>query len=199
MSNQQSSKNAKLAAAAEAVVEAASMEIDTMTQKKLALNLDALKSSFDSNINKLVLTVKSSNENFDSKMNTLNQQIAGVQNQLAELKGEISALKSLQGNANQRKLLEQALDFTDLESFPYFNNYGVEFNTETLAETVIKCFILGYGHVISKHYRTKQITTKGEDSNEAFRQKFKEQIKRLIRREPRMVRKENGDYFIYYS
>ena len=88
MSTQQPSKKLTLAAAAEALAEAASLEAESMTQKELAQNLDSLKASFDSNLNRVVQSVKSSNENFDAKINTLNQHVAGV-------KDEIVALKSL--------------------------------------------------------------------------------------------------------
>ena len=67
MSNQPS-KKPKLAAAAEALIEAASLETDAMIQKRLAANLDSLKSSFDNNLSKMVQKVQSSNENFDAKI-----------------------------------------------------------------------------------------------------------------------------------
>ena len=38
-----------------------------------------------------------------------------------------------------------------------------------------------------------------EASKENFRQKFKEQIKRLIKCEPRMIQKDDGNFAIYYS
>ena len=53
-----------------------------MTQKQLAQNLDSLKASFDSNLNRVVQSVKSSNENFDAKINTLNQHVAGVKDEI---------------------------------------------------------------------------------------------------------------------
>jgi hypothetical protein len=59
-------KKTRLAAAAEALIEAASLEADAFTNKKLAENLESLKSSFDGNLNKVVQKLDSSNENFDS-------------------------------------------------------------------------------------------------------------------------------------
>ncbi len=63
-------KNPRLAAAAEALLEAANLEADSFAQTKLAQNLDNLKASLD------------------AKINTLNQHVAGV-------KSEIGSLKSL--------------------------------------------------------------------------------------------------------
>jgi hypothetical protein len=64
-------KKNRLAEAAEALIEAASLETDSMTQKKLTANLDSLKSSFADNLNIVVQKLQSSNENFDAKINTL--------------------------------------------------------------------------------------------------------------------------------
>lgn len=100
MSGQPPCKKERLAAAAEALVEAASLEADAATHKQLAQNLDALKTSFDSNLNRVVQTVKSSNENFDAKINTLNQNVQG---------NEIVAMKALLEEERKQKTLERAL------------------------------------------------------------------------------------------
>ena len=50
----------KLAAAAEVLIEAASLESDAMTQKQLANHLDSLKSSLDCNLNMVVQKIQSS-------------------------------------------------------------------------------------------------------------------------------------------
>ncbi|KAL7547690.1 hypothetical protein ACHAWF_010991 [Thalassiosira exigua] len=91
----QPTKNPRLAAAAEALIEAASLEADAMTQKQLVANLDSLKSSFDQNLNRVVQTVQSSNENFDAKINTLNQHVASMKAEIASVKTEICTVKSL--------------------------------------------------------------------------------------------------------
>jgi len=106
MSTQQPSKKLTLAAAADALVEAASLEADSMTQKELAQNVDSLKESFDNNLNRVVQTMKSSNENFDAKMNTLNQH---VKDEIGALKDEITAVKMLLEEEKKQKTLERTL------------------------------------------------------------------------------------------
>jgi hypothetical protein len=69
--SERATKKSELAEAAEALIEAASLA-DAMTQKKLTVNLDSLKSSFDDYLNRMVNKMQSSNENFGAKMNTLN-------------------------------------------------------------------------------------------------------------------------------
>ena len=75
MSEQSPSKQTRLAAAAEALVEAASLEVDAATKKKLVDGLDALKSSLDGNLNRVVQKMQSSNEDFDAKINSLSQHV----------------------------------------------------------------------------------------------------------------------------
>ncbi len=187
MSEQPPSKKERLAAAAEALVEAASLEADAATHKQLAQNLDALKTSFDSNLNRVVQTVKSSNENFDAKINTLNQNVQGVKN-------EIVAMKALLEEERKQKTLERALKLTDLGSFEYSerNSYNSKKSSD-LVKTAIEWFMIDYGFILPSN------ATVYNNRNEDFYEKFKEHIKKLIKREPRLVKKDDGSYSIYYS
>ena len=192
----QPSKKLTLAAAAEALVEAASLEADSMTQKQLAQNLDSLKASFDSNLNRAVQSVKSSNENFDAKMNTLNQH---VMNEIGALKDEITAVKMLLEEEKKQKTLDRALKLAYHGSFTYYpHSYRVQEESGKLAEGVIGWFLLGEGAFLPSdatlvqsqtQYTTKEQREKEDASKKAFRAKFIEQIKRLIKREPRVEKK----------
>ncbi len=71
-----------------------------MTQKKLATDLDSLKSSFDDNLNRMVNKMQSSNENFDAKMNTLNQHVLNM-------RSDIAALKTTLEDERKQKTLER--------------------------------------------------------------------------------------------
>ena len=93
-------KNPRLAAAAEALLEAANLEADSFAQTKLAQNLDNLKASLD------------------AKINTLNQHVAGV-------KSKIGALKSLMEEECKAKTLERARGLVHLRSFNYCGKDGV--------------------------------------------------------------------------
>lgn len=64
MAEQPPSKKSKLAEAAEAVVQAASLNDGQMTNKSL-----------ENNLNRIVQKMKSSNENFDRKINILSLNI----------------------------------------------------------------------------------------------------------------------------
>ena len=196
-------KKNRLAEAAEALIEAASLETDSMTQKKLTANLDSLKSSFADNLNIVVQKLQSSNENFNAKINTLNQHIH-------DLKIEMGALKKIMENQEKQKTLELALTLLDLQSFTYFefsNNYHADQkNSSELAKTAIRWFILGCGYTLSskatltidQRFSSKS-TAEIELFNIAFVDKFAGQIKALIKREPRLVKNENGAYSIFYE
>ena len=189
---QQPSKKPRLAAAAEALIEAASLETDTMTQKRLTASLDSLKSSFDDNLNRAVQTVKSSNENFDTKINTLSQHMTDV-------KKEIGALKLIMEHEKKQKTLERALKLTHLGSFSYYDpNLGTK-NSSDLAKNVIEWFLVGFGYNLPEAKMSNDYYAEKEASKKEFREKFKMQIKVLIGREPRLVKQENGIYSIFYE
>jgi hypothetical protein len=83
---------------AEALIEAASLESDALTQKQLANNLDSLKSSFDVNLNKVVQK---------------------IQSHVNLVKCEIGALNVMMVEESKQKTLERALLLTDLNSIDY--------------------------------------------------------------------------------
>jgi hypothetical protein len=187
-----SNQKLTLAAAAEALIEAAGLEADAISQKEMLQNLDSLKASLDSNLVTVVQTMKASNDNL---INTLNHHLTGVKN-------EINALRSLLEEEKKQKTLYRALDLADVNSFKYYyyhyhsHSYKDE-STEGLAKRAIKWFIMGYGMVISSDYSLERYgSSKGKLE---FREKFMEQIKQLIQREPRMCHKDNGDFEIYYA
>ncbi len=55
------------------VIETASLEADAITQKQSTMNFDSLKLFFADDLNRVVNKMQSLNENFDVKINTLNQ------------------------------------------------------------------------------------------------------------------------------
>ena len=170
----------------------------------MTANLDSLKSSFADNLNIVVQKLQSSNENFDAKINTLNQHVH-------DLKIEMGALKKIMENQEKQKTLEVALLCLDLNSFTYFecsNNYHAnKKNSSELAKTVIRLFMLsGYGYnlpseatLTNDHLYSSKSTAEKELLIKAFVDKFAGQIEALIKREPRLVKNENGAYSIFMS
>ena len=179
-------KNPGLTAAAEALIEAASLEADAVTQKQLVANLESLKTSFDSNLNKVVQNIDSSNVNFDAKINMLNQH-------LVDVKSDIGTLKSLMEEEQKQKTLERARDLTELNSFVYYNNGGDKINSSDLAKTALGWFSLGYGMNLPYGHDCD------EQSKKDFQDKFIKQIKFLIKREPGVERNSNGTWAIFYA
>lgn len=185
-------KQARLAAAAEALVEAASLQTNVLTQK----GLDA---SLNSNLNRVVQTMKSSNENFDAKINTVNQHLADMKSEMGVLQTEISAMKKVLQDERRDKRIERALKLTDLESFEYQHDCYTKKSSD-LAKEVLGWLLLGYGYNLPDAMLDRYASGKEEATKKAsFRTKFKNQIKDLIGHEPRLVEKEDGSYSIYYK
>jgi hypothetical protein len=194
--SEQSAKKPRIAAAAEALIEAACLEADAFTKKKLAENLESLKSSFDSNLNRVVQKLDASSENFDAKINTLNQHVAG-------LKSDIGALRTLMEDEYKQTRLQRALTLVELNSFTYYaitqDYYGAttQKNSSDLTKTIIRWFMLGSGCNLPDA-RMEQYPKNEEESKKLFRQKLTKQVIQLINREPRL--EQSGDkWTIYYS
>ena len=165
--SRQPSKKPGLAAAAEALIEAASQEADAMTQTKLALALDSLKISFESNQNAVVQAVRSSNEkfdNFDAKINTLNQHVASV-------KSEIGALKTLLEDEKKQKTLERGLGLTHLYSFDYYEDGRTKDSSE-FAKNALECFLLEQGLNLPRASLTDNWFSPLSEKVAAYKSKF---------------------------
>lgn len=174
--------------AAEALIEAVSLEADATTQKRLTASLDSLKSSFDDNLNRVAQKMQSSSENFDSKINTLTQHAVNMRSDIGALRSDIGALTKLLEDEWKQKTLERALVLADLNSFTYYEGINTKTSTE-LVKKVIGWFMLDQGFNLPK---TPWL-------DKAFVDKFALQIKALIKREPRLVKKTDGSYAIFYE
>lgn len=178
-----------------ALIEAASSGADAVTQKQLVAKLDSLKFSFDNNLNKVVQSMKSSNENFDAKINTLNQHVASVKSEISAVKSDLGDLKALMEEDRKQKMLKAAFELVHLGSFTYIDD-GYEEESYYLAQQAIEWFILGRGFTMP----TKATLTYSGNGHEYqdFLEKFKVYIGALIQHEPRLV-ENNGVYTIYYN
>jgi len=172
LSKKPSTSSLALSAAAEALIEAASSETN---QKQLIIRLDSL------------------NESFDDKINTLNKHVT-------DLKSEMEEVKTLLEDDKKQKTLERASGMSDTYSFNYYNISGSEIESSNLAKQAIKWFQLDYGFVLPECTLERNYEEdKKEASIQAFRDQFKRQIKILIKREPRLHKKDNGDWAIFYK
>ena len=177
-------------------------------------SLEVSTPSFDDNLNRVVQKMQSSNENLDAKINALNQTVAEMRIDIGALRSDIGVLKKMMGDQGKQKTLEGALTLLDLNSFIYcqFDKYGgdgYQYKSSELAKKVIRLFMIGRGinlpqqtylmAITNGKYFNSKTNTEKELLNKAFLDKFVEQIKELIRREPRLVKHDNGVYTIYYE
>jgi len=122
---------------------------------------------------------------FDNKLNTLNQH-------LVDLKKDIQEEK-------KQKTLERALSLTDLQSFQYYEDFDTLKYSDDLAKTAIGWFMLDYGCYLPNAKISNEFREATDEETKAFRDKFKAQIKFLIKREPRLEKESDGRFAIYYS
>jgi hypothetical protein len=225
---EQNSKKARLTKAAEALVDAARLETDAFTSEELDENLEYLKiylnkvpqkldsstKKLDAEINKLtalteakvadnldkvVQQLDSSNESFGDQINILTQHVAAATS-------ELTALKSLMAEEYKQTQLQRALTLTKSGSFKYFidGSYQnekwelVDQDSSELAERIIQSFMQGYGRYLPSDAKVEQQTGNADEDKKMFRDKITQQIRDLIRREPRLVQDSNG-WAIHYS
>lgn len=171
------------------------------------------KKSFANNMNRIVQTMESSNENFDAKVNTLSQHVVDVKAEIGILRSNMEEVKALLEYDKKQKTLERALGMTEVNSFNYYTGYTEDIvglvtgygkkeeNSSDLVKSVLKWFQLDYGYTLPANASMKQGIQKEEveESTKAFRGQIKGQIEILIKREPRLVQKDNGRWAIFYE
>jgi len=182
-------KEDRLALAAAALVEAASLEVDSVTQKQLSINLEALKGSFETELSTLTKSVKASNEKFEDKINTVNQK-------LTSLCSAVEKTNTLLEAQTKLKRIELAITRTAFGSFVYYDcDNSRHQNSSVLVKTILDCFILGLGCSLPADCYLNHPCT---NANKAlFREETVKQVKTLIGRKPRLVDKGNGNFSIF--
>ena len=187
----------RLTKAAEALVEAATLDAGTVTNKEVVVALESLKTSFDNKFNTVVQKIDSSNENFDAKINSLNQHLESV-------KTDIRLMKEMMEEENKQTRLHRAREYVELSSFTYYvGSYGKE--SKDLAKRALMWFSIDNGINLPNGAMRQNVDYYGANKDEvakskqAFRDNFSKQMKELINRDPRLVKGENGVWTMYYS
>ena len=195
-------------------VDADTLGDSSMDMKQLAFNLDSFKISVEKDMSTVVDTMKSYNERFDAKstsinavvqnldtnINTLSKHMAGMESKITRVNDAMDVIKWELKEERRLKTLERAAQMTNnVRSFAYHN--GTWVSSGDLAKKVIQYFMLGSGCELPSGATLVNdgSSVDNEDAFAAFRDKFTWQIKLLIKREPRLVKKTNGKYDIHYE
>mmetsp|Transcript_3144 Transcript_3144/g.4187 ORF Transcript_3144/g.4187 Transcript_3144/m.4187 type:complete len:201 (-) Transcript_3144:63-665(-) len=196
-----SNKNQRIMKAAEALVQAASMEVDSVTQQKLSSNLDELKNSFDSKLNTVSQSMKASGENFDSKINTVNQHLTSLNQNLTSLKSEMEEVKDLLAKQEKRQKLEHIISSgTGFFCFDYYDGgINTRKSSNSLVKEILNNFALGFGYNLPPSAGTESGYHSINKTNAAFRTKLVSQLEKLIGHKPRLVDNGDGKYAVYYN
>lgn len=194
-------KSERISAAAEELVRAAGIEVDSSSphhrassQKLLATNLASLKESFDSKLDSISEIVDSSNKKFDAKIDVVNKNIADLKEVVEE---KIESLNETLQEHQKIQTLQWAIENTEYGSFDYYTEKrGEKKSSKDLVKTILFRFRRGCGCYI-EYGRTKE----SEPSTEKdFRDKLFNQVLQLTGVRPRLEKKEkDGRYCIYFS
>lgn len=177
-------------------MEAASLEVDSVTQKKLSSSLEALKTSFETELTAVTKSVKASNEHFDDKINTMKQELTNVRSELQKMHTVLESQAKM-------KRLELASTRTSVLSFDYYNDargYNTQ-NSSALVKDIVEYFMFGYGYNLPQNAFVAASTSYNDEAEKKalFRKKLVKQVKDLIGSEPRLQDKGNGAFSIFYS
>ena len=199
-------------------VDADTLGDSSMDMKQLAFNLDSFKISVEKDMSTVVDTMKSYNERFDAKstsidnnlnavvqnldtnINTLSKHMAGMESKITRVNDAMDVIKWELKEERRLKTLERAAQMTNnVRSFAYHN--GTWVSSGDLAKKVLQYFMLDSGCELPSGATLVNAgsSVNNEDALAAFRDKFTWQIKLLVKREPRLVKKTNGKYDIHYD
>lgn len=180
------------------LIEAGSVDTASSLPDHLEGSLETLKLSFDNNLTNVLERMDANTANLDVKLQALDKRLATTDGRITTLNTHVVSLKHLIEEERKFMKLEIARSLTDLGSFPYYKTgYASSFQSSALAKEAIGWFMLNRGYVLPGAM-LKVPPGQAGDGKEAFREKFKTQMKELIKREPRMSL-EDGVWKIYYS
>lgn len=189
----------KLSRAAEALVEAATLEVDSLTQKKLANEMK----EFNRNLTKLSLDMDKNTGCFDELKKIVEKQsseISKVHDNINTVNHNLNGIKNImEQQLKIQKLSNAIVANAHVGSFEYKDQsrYPEKTNSKEFVHTILQSFVNGFGKYIPNTYYIGSGYM--EKEREAFRAQLKSQVITLIGREPRLVKESNGQYAIYYS
>ncbi len=194
VSEPSSKDSSRLAIAAEELIKAESSHVEYTSLTIGKETVECLKklSIGSTSIEKSVELLKTS---MDSKLNTLNQSISN-------LKEEVVGLKSAIALQTKNQKLEWAISNAGLSSsFQFYvkdSYHRVE--STSFVKTILFSFRKGTGHYITNRSITKynDYGNNSEEGEKQFRDALSTQIHELLGQKPRIAVADNG-YAIYYS
>jgi hypothetical protein len=189
-----SKDSSKLAIAAEELIKAACSHVESTSLTIGKETVEGLKklSIGSSSIEKSVESLKTS---MDSKLNTLNQSISN-------LKEEVVGLNSAVALQTKNQKLQWAISNAGLNSFSFYVKDGYNrVESTSFVKTILFSFRKGNGHYITNRSMTdynrygNNTEVQGEQQ---FRDALSAQIHELLGQKPLVAVDDNG-YAIYYS
>eukprot|EP00956_Cyclotella_meneghiniana_P041847 scaffold241970_cov132-Cyclotella_meneghiniana.AAC.1 len=154
---------------------------------KAAKSQTALPSSNQSKLSNAVKSiVEVASIEIDSKaqkkaaaeLKDLSDNVNTLRQEVVVLKDTVHSIKSLLESERRDMRIFRAMELTHIDSFRYYHD-GWEDSSE-LAKEALECFLIGYYFILPDDAETE------DGDTVQFRAKFKDQIRNLIGRQPRM-------------
>lgn len=126
--------------------------------------------------------------------------MADAKSEVINMKNEIAAIKSLLEEDGKLKTLDRAMQLVKVGSFPCCYMTGgtrCNANSSDYAKSAIESFLLDRGYILPMNRFRFGIDS--EVNRVAFRDRFTQQVKELIKREPRMVKDAGGNFTMYFK
>mmetsp|Transcript_21474 Transcript_21474/g.44176 ORF Transcript_21474/g.44176 Transcript_21474/m.44176 type:complete len:196 (-) Transcript_21474:3431-4018(-) len=190
--------SSKLAAAAQELLQAAGVEVSSDAQKKISADLVSFKESADAKLNTVNQSIITSRTHADDKINTIDQRLSSLEQKVVLQTQEITKQTKLQN-------LSFALQNAKLNSFEYHvhaHNSYCRKDSSDLAQDIIFSFRQGYGHFLPNGCLNDCYgydKAEWEKDKKDFREKLVNQIHGLTGTKPRVEKKEDARFVIYYS
>jgi len=212
-----SNASTRLASAAEELVKAVTLEVDSFTHQKLCTNLESVKGSLESRLNSINRVVKALGEKIDSGIDEVNHNQADIKNLLEKQNSFILKQSSIISNQHKINNLQWAITHCEVGAFKY-KEVAIDrvISSEELARQAIGWFMIDEGLILCEKYVMPDFNTSPplpvlystesyddedelERSKQAFRDNMKGHIMKLIGKEPLLSKAQNGEYAIYYD
>ena len=197
--------SSQLAIAAEELIKAACTHVDSTS---IALGKETVNGLKELSAGSAALKAS-----VDAKLNTLNQSISTLKEEVVKQNTLISNLKAAIDVQTKDQKIQGAISNADLNAFNYYektdNSYNIKaISSSAFVKSVLLEFNTGNGKYITnrsmssywlQHYRDSPADAKSIENGETqFREKLSQQIHELLGQKPRVDKAANG-YAILYS
>lgn len=139
-------------------------------------------------------------QGLDTKLNTLNQHMSDLQQEIRGLQDQMTALKTAMNASEKKRALEFAFENAHFGSYRYNTSSSSNKESKDLVKSIVLAFRRGLGHYLPEGGYLQSIKWPRQcpENEKQFRDALLQQLSDLIGQSPRLVQ-EGDRYIIHYS